>query len=101
MGKFCQFLTAICPQHVCIFISRDNFSKCQWIFVKLGICIDIVQIWFRIADGQSLSIFDSHLPAICLYFHFRMKEFSKYQWIFTKLGMCTDIVKICLGIANG
>ena len=36
----------------------DNLSKCLWIFTKLGICIDIVQIWFRIANGQILSIFD-------------------------------------------
>ena len=30
----------------------DNFSKCQWIFTKLGMYIDIVEIWFRNADGQ-------------------------------------------------
>ena len=24
-------------------------GKCQWIFVKLGVCIDIVKIWFGIA----------------------------------------------------
>ena len=36
----------------------DNLSKCQWIFTKLSMCIDIVEIWFRIADGQSLSILD-------------------------------------------
>ena len=36
----------------------DNLSKCQWIFTKLGICIDIVEIWFGIANGQILSFFD-------------------------------------------
>ena len=36
----------------------DNLSKCQWNFAKLGMCIDIVDIWFRIADGQISSIFD-------------------------------------------
>ena len=35
----------------------DNFSKCQWIVAKLGMCIDIM-IWFGIANGQILSIFD-------------------------------------------
>ena len=35
----------------------DNLSKQQWIFTKLGMCIDIVEIWFRIADGQILSNF--------------------------------------------
>ena len=30
----------------------DNLSKHQWIFTKLGVCIDIVKIWFGIANGQ-------------------------------------------------
>ena len=29
----------------------DNLSKHQWIFTKLGMCIDIVEIWFGIANG--------------------------------------------------
>ena len=33
----------------------NNLSECQWIFTKLGMCIDIVEIWFGIANGQ---IFD-------------------------------------------
>ena len=36
----------------------DNLSKHQWIFTKLGVCIDILEIWFGIANGQILSIFD-------------------------------------------
>ena len=36
----------------------DNLSKHQWIFTKLGMCIDIVEIWFVIATGQISSIFD-------------------------------------------
>ena len=36
----------------------DNLSKRQWIFTKLGMCIDIVEIWFGIANGQISSIFD-------------------------------------------
>ena len=36
----------------------DNLSKHQWIFTKLGMCIDIVEIWFGIANGQIRSIFD-------------------------------------------
>ena len=27
----------------------DNLSKRQWIFTKLGMCFDIVEIWFGIA----------------------------------------------------
>ena len=36
----------------------DYLSKHQWIFMKLGMCIDIVEIWFRIANGQISSNFD-------------------------------------------
>ena len=36
----------------------DNLSKHQWVFTKLGMCIDIVEIWFGIANGQISSIFD-------------------------------------------
>ena len=34
----------------------DNLSKHQSIFTKLGICIDIVEIWFGIANGKISSI---------------------------------------------
>ena len=47
----------------------DNLSKHQWIFTKLGMCIDVVEIWFEIADGQILSNFDG---VICL----RSAQFS-------------------------
>ena len=30
----------------------DNLSKHQWIFTKFGMCIDIVEFWFGIANGQ-------------------------------------------------
>ena len=38
----------------------DKFSKYRyyWIFTKPGMCIDIVEIWFGIANGQISSIFD-------------------------------------------
>ena len=35
-------------------------------------CIDIVEVWFEIANRQILSIFDRKLPATCQYFHFWM-----------------------------
>ena len=35
----------------------DNLSKRQWIFTKLGMCPDIVDIWFGIANGQISSNF--------------------------------------------
>ena len=59
MGKFRQFLTSvICPHPSVLSFPDHNLSKCQWIFTKLGIYIDIVYILFGIANGQILSIFD-------------------------------------------
>ena len=43
----------------------DNFSKYQWIFMKLGLCIDIVEIWFGIANGKISSVLTDlpvHIP---------------------------------------
>ena len=41
----------------------DNLSKHQWIFTKLGICTDIMEIWFGIAYGQiSSNIFGVICP---------------------------------------
>ena len=39
----------------------DNLSRYKWIFTKFGKCIDIVEIWFQIANGQISSIFDRFL----------------------------------------
>ena len=36
----------------------DNLSKHQWISTRLGMCIDIVEIWSGIADGQISSNFE-------------------------------------------
>ena len=60
MGKFRQFLTELSAWYTPIFFSfpHDNLTKLQRIFTKLGVCIDIVEIWFGIANGQILSIFD-------------------------------------------
>ena len=51
----CQ--SVVCPA-IRILFSDDNLSKHQWIFTKFGLCIDIVEIWFGIADGQISSDFD-------------------------------------------
>ena len=53
MGKVCQFLTELSAGDTSIFWFRDdNFSKCQWIVMRLDMHIDIVEICFRIATGQ-------------------------------------------------
>ena len=59
IGKFCQILTELSARDMPIFsFPDDNLSKLQWIFTKLGMCIDIVEIWFGIANGQNSSNFD-------------------------------------------
>ena len=77
----------------------DNLSKHQWIFTKLGMCIDIVEIWFGIANGQILSIF---YGVICpRHAHIFISMCLSVVRIFTKLGMCIDIVEIWFGIVKG
>ena len=49
--------------HLSVFRFRKKLSKRQWIFTKPGICIDIVETWFEIANGQVSSIF---YGVICL-----------------------------------
>ena len=101
------------------FFPDDNFSKWQWIFTKLGVCIDIVEILFGIAieitwvnsngfspnlmcalmlwrSGFGLLIhrFRQFLTVICprhAHIFVSRQELSKYQWIFTELGTCFDI----------
>ena len=64
-------------------------------------CIDIVEIWFGIVNGQILSVLTELSAHDVSKFSFPDDNFSKYQWIFTKLGVCIDIVKIWFGIADG
>ena len=41
-----------------VLFPENNLSKYQWIFTKLGMCIDIVEVWFGIANGQNSYFFD-------------------------------------------
>ena len=72
----------------------DSFSKCQWIFTKLVVCIDIVKIWFGIADGQIPSIFDSYVSV----FAFLDDNFGKYGFsldLVYALHWYCDLLKDC------
>ena len=64
-------------------------------------CIDIVEIWFGIAEGQISSIFYGVTARDTPIFLFPDYNLSKHQSIFTKFGMCIDIVEIWFGFANG
>ena len=95
MGKFHQFLTEIsaCTHPYFYFQMIDNLSKYQWIFTKLGMCIDIVEIWFGIAYGQIMSTLadlSSHhmkmagyyrfMFLFAVYIQFTVIYFNKMQW---------------------
>ena len=69
MGKFRLISTEISARDTPIFsFPDDNLSKHQWIFTKLDMCIDIVEIWFGIANGQIPS---SYLPETRRYLRFQ------------------------------
>ena len=71
MGKFHQFLTELSAHHTSIFsFLDDNLSKYQWIFTKLGVYIDIMEICFRIVNGPVLSIFECYCFTWCYCFTF-------------------------------
>ena len=67
--------TPVCPSVYpsAVFRFRMITSEQQRIFTKCGLRIDIVEIWFGIADGQISSNFDGvNLPEKRPYFHFRI-----------------------------
>ena len=52
MGRFCTVLTELSVRDTSIVSFPDNnLSKSQWIFTKLNMCIDLVEIWFWIDIG--------------------------------------------------
>ena len=67
-------------------------------FHKLGMCNDIVEIWFWIANRQILTALSARDTSI---FSFPDDNLSKCQGILTKLGTRIDIKEIWFGIANG
>ena len=79
----------------------DNLSKRQWIFTKLGICIDIVEIWIGIANGQFRQILTELSARDTPIFSFPNDNLSKSQGILTKPGTCIDIKEVWFGIAYG
>ena len=51
-------------------------------FHKLGMCIHIVEIWFGIANGQTLSILtelSAHHTIVAGYYHFMVFFFPLYN----------------------
>ena len=69
-GQILSILIELSAYYTSVFsFTDDNFSKYQGVFTKLGMCIDIIEIWFGIADGQISSILSAGNTSI---FHFRL-----------------------------
>ena len=64
---------SICRMYVLLYFHLwlITWVNVNGIFTLLGTCIVIVKIWFGVANGQSLSIYISYLPATCLIFRFQ------------------------------
>ena len=63
---FCSFTSDVHLSFVHLFVflfPYDNLRKYQWIFSRLGLCIDIVKIWFGLLTGKFCQFFDR---VICL-----------------------------------
>ena len=101
-GTFRQFLIELSARDTTVFsFLDDNFTKYQWIFTKLGVCIDIVDICFGTAYGSISFIFYRVISRNTSVFYFQDNNLSKSQWIFTKFDMRIGIVEICfVGIAH-
>ena len=104
IANFHQFLTKLSAHNKSDFSFLDNnLSKYQGIFTKLGLCIDIVEVWFGIANGQISSVFDRVICPrhIHIFISGQSINLSKSQQIFTELEVCIDIVETWFGIAFG
>ena len=69
-------------------------------FHQTWMCIDIVEIWFGIANGQICQILTELSAQETHIFSFPDDNLSKCKGILTKLGTYIDI-KIWFQIANG
>ena len=102
MGKCRQILTELSARDRPIFsFPDDNLSKHQWIFTKLGMCIDIVRSALVLLMGKFRQILTELSARDTPKFSFPDDNLSKCQGILTKLGTCIDMKEIWFEIANG
>ena len=72
-GFLLNVQVSVHPSYFCpsIFsLPDDNLRKCRWIFTKLGLCLDIVEIWLGIANGQILIELSAHYMIVVGYYDF-------------------------------
>ena len=64
-----------------VYLFQDNnVSKYQWIFTKLGMCIDIMEIWFWLQIGKLRQLLTEltahHMIMVVLSFHVFIKYYT-------------------------
>ena len=99
-GRPCVRLSVVRPS-VRISFPDDNLSKHQWIFTKLGMCIDIVEICLGLPMSKFREILTELSARDTPIFSFPNDNLSKCQEILTKLRTCIDIKESRFGIPNG
>ena len=99
-GFMLEVCVSICPSFcpsVRFSFPNDNLSKHQWIFTKFGMCIDIVEIWFGMTNGQISSNFGG---VICpRHAHIFVSDLSISQCLSPNL-VCA-LILWSSGLANG
>ena len=99
--------TSVCPSvrqsyvRPVFLFPDDNLSKRQWIFTKLGMCIDTVEIWFGNANGQVSSKFYGDLPGTCPYFRFPMTTCVNINGFSPNLVCALILWRSSLGLLMG
>ena len=76
---------------------RKITSKYQWIFTKLDMCIDIVQILFGIANGHFHQFLTNLSVCKMSVYSFLDDNLRKHQLIFTNLVCALILWKFGLG----
>ena len=80
--EFHLFLTELSARDTSIFsFLNDNFTKYQWIFTKLGVCIDIVDICLGMLMVKFRLILIELSAWHTSIFYFPDNNLSKSQWI--------------------
>ena len=96
VGRPCVCSSVICLS-VSILFPNDNLSKHQWIFTKLGMYNDIMEIWFGIVNDQISSKFDGVICPRHGHILFPEDNMRKCQGILTNLVLAL-ILRACLGL---
>ena len=94
-GQISSVVFTELSSHISIFsFPDDSLSRCQSIFSKFGMCIDIMEIWFGIASGQISSICPPQDSGEVLSFHCLISLRSKKRE--SRFLFCREIRKIHL-----